>query len=152
IDDFRDRVVARALGGANGIAHLVVAVEAAGCDTVRGKNARTFDLAALDAALEFENSGVVVTARLHGCEPCLEKLTHAVRSLLREIAVGRTVDQMTVHVDETSHHGHAGAIDLDASVGGPCGGTRPDGCDLAVLHDDRALLDHLSVADDDAGI
>ncbi len=152
VDHFRDGVVAGRLGGADGIAHLVVAVQPAGRNAVCGEDARTLDLSALHTAFEFEDGSIVVAARLYGCKPRFEELTHAVNRLLSEVAVGRPIDKVTVNVDKARHHGHSGAVDLDAPARHACGSARRNGYDLAVLDNDRAFFDHLSIADDDASI
>ena len=104
-------------------------------------DARPFELARIDAALELHDARHRPAAR-HQCrEARVEELLHALHGLLAEPLLGVAVDDVAVRVDVAGQHGAAAGVERRLACGGSAPGTGGDRDDAAVVDDDRAARD-----------
>ena len=102
-------------------------------------DARPFELARIDAALELHDARHRPAAR-HQCrEARVEELLHSLHGLLAEPLLGVAVDDVAVRVDVAGQHGAAAGVERRLACGSR--GTGGDRDDTAVFDDDRTARD-----------
>ena len=117
----------------------------------RGDDPRPDGLAAFGAPAQLEDLVERIDRREDRREAGREVLAHVGGRLLGEPARGIALDDVAMRVDEARHHGAAAGVDAH----GVRGGARrvgADARDAAVAHDDRAALDRVTRAVEDAGV